>query len=148
MTTIPATGGATAGADSSNSAARNKSTLDYLDQKSQENTTKLRKAESEEPVGLKLADHVLVNDSLDETVDDLLRIIDRARRRYAAEERRSDVRDSLCDQLHVRPMAGADHAVGHHRGQQRLDAIHGEQMAGTGRSPRRWVIRRHQEFRT
>jgi guanylate kinase len=42
---------------------------------------RLRKAESEEPVGLKLADHVLVNDDLDETVDDLLRIIDRARRR-------------------------------------------------------------------
>ena len=42
---------------------------------------RLRKAESEEPVGLKLADHVLVNDSLDETVGDLLRIIDRARRR-------------------------------------------------------------------
>lgn len=42
---------------------------------------RLRKAESEEPVGLKLADHVLVNDDLDETIDDLLRIIDRARRR-------------------------------------------------------------------
>lgn len=42
---------------------------------------RLRKAESEEPVGLKLADHVLVNDDLDETVGDLLRIIDRARRR-------------------------------------------------------------------
>ena len=42
---------------------------------------RLRKAESEEPVGLKLADHVLVNDDLDETIDDLLRIIERARRR-------------------------------------------------------------------
>lgn len=42
---------------------------------------RLHKAESEEPVGLGLADHVLVNDDLDETVDDLLRIIDRARRR-------------------------------------------------------------------
>ena len=42
---------------------------------------RLRKAESEEPVGLKLADHVLVNDDLDETVGDLLRIIERARRR-------------------------------------------------------------------
>ena len=42
---------------------------------------RLRKAESEEPVGLKLADHVLVNDDLDETVSDLLRIIDQARRR-------------------------------------------------------------------
>jgi guanylate kinase len=42
---------------------------------------RLRKAELEEPVGLELADHVLVNDDLDETVDDLLRIIDRARSR-------------------------------------------------------------------
>ena len=42
---------------------------------------RLRKAESEEPVGLKLADHVLVNDDLDATVNDLLRIVDRARAR-------------------------------------------------------------------
>jgi len=42
---------------------------------------RLRKAESEEPIGLKLADHVLVNDDLDETIGDLLRIIDRARHR-------------------------------------------------------------------
>ena len=41
---------------------------------------RLRKAESEEPVGLELADHVLVNDSLDETIDELLRIIDGARK--------------------------------------------------------------------
>ena len=40
---------------------------------------RLRKAESEEPVGLELADHVLVNDDLDETIDELLRIIDGAR---------------------------------------------------------------------
>jgi guanylate kinase len=40
---------------------------------------RLRKAESEEPVGLGLADHVLVNDNLDDTIDDLLRIIDGAR---------------------------------------------------------------------
>jgi guanylate kinase len=41
---------------------------------------RLRKAESEEPVGLELADHVVVNDSLDQTVDELLRIIDGARK--------------------------------------------------------------------
>jgi guanylate kinase len=40
---------------------------------------RLRKAETEEPVGLELADHVLVNDNLDETIDELLRIIDGAR---------------------------------------------------------------------
>jgi guanylate kinase len=42
---------------------------------------RLRKAESEEPVGLELADHVIVNDNLDDTVDELLRIIDGARKR-------------------------------------------------------------------
>lgn len=42
---------------------------------------RLRKAESEEPVGRDLADEILVNDDLDETVDRLLRIIDRARHR-------------------------------------------------------------------
>jgi guanylate kinase len=41
---------------------------------------RLRKAESEEPVGLELADHVVVNDSLDETVDEMLRIIEAARK--------------------------------------------------------------------
>ena len=40
---------------------------------------RLRKAETEEPVGLELADHVLVNDNLDETIDELLLIIDGAR---------------------------------------------------------------------
>jgi guanylate kinase len=40
---------------------------------------RLRKAESEEPVGLELADHVLVNDNLDDTIEDLLRIVDGAR---------------------------------------------------------------------
>lgn len=43
-------------------------------------TDRLRKAETEEPVGLELADHVLVNDNLDETIDELLRIIDGARK--------------------------------------------------------------------
>jgi guanylate kinase len=40
---------------------------------------RLRKAESEEPVGLELADHVVVNDNLDDTIDELLKIIDLAR---------------------------------------------------------------------
>jgi guanylate kinase len=40
---------------------------------------RLRKAESEEPVGLELADHVVVNDNLDDTVEEMLRIIERAR---------------------------------------------------------------------
>ena len=36
---------------------------------------RLRKALDEEPVGLALADHVVVNDNLDRTVDELLHII-------------------------------------------------------------------------
>jgi guanylate kinase len=44
---------------------------------------RLRKAEDEEPVGRALADHVVVNDDLDETVDTMLAIIDRARTRTA-----------------------------------------------------------------
>ena len=40
---------------------------------------RLHKAETEEPIGLKLADHVVVNDSLDDTIDELLRIINGAR---------------------------------------------------------------------
>ena len=32
-------------------------------------------------MGLELADHVLVNDNLDDTIDELLRIIDGARKR-------------------------------------------------------------------
>jgi guanylate kinase len=35
----------------------------------------LRKAEEEEPVGKALADHVVVNDDLSRTVDELLSII-------------------------------------------------------------------------
>jgi guanylate kinase len=42
---------------------------------------RLRKAEDEEPVGLRLADHVVVNDDLAETVETMLDIIDRARTR-------------------------------------------------------------------
>lgn len=41
---------------------------------------RLHKAESEEPVGLDLADHVVVNDDLDETIDEMLRIIAEARK--------------------------------------------------------------------
>lgn len=42
---------------------------------------RLHKAEIEEPIGLGLADHVVVNDSLDETIDEMLRIIIEARQR-------------------------------------------------------------------
>jgi guanylate kinase len=44
---------------------------------------RLRKAEEEEPVGRALADHVIVNDSLDATIDEMLALIsdERARRR-------------------------------------------------------------------
>jgi guanylate kinase len=40
---------------------------------------RLRKAESEEPVGRELADYVVVNDELDRTVDEMLAIIDKSR---------------------------------------------------------------------
>ena len=40
---------------------------------------RLHKAEAEEPVGLQLADHVVVNDNLDDTIDEMLRIINEAR---------------------------------------------------------------------
>ena len=42
---------------------------------------RLRKAEDEEPVGLAIADHVVVNDNLDETVEQMLKIINAARSR-------------------------------------------------------------------
>jgi guanylate kinase len=41
---------------------------------------RLRKALDEEPVGLAMADHVVVNDNLDRTVDEMLDIIHRHRR--------------------------------------------------------------------
>jgi guanylate kinase len=41
---------------------------------------RLRKALDEEPVGLAMADHVVVNDNLDRTVDEMLDIIHRYRR--------------------------------------------------------------------
>jgi guanylate kinase len=43
--------------------------------------SRLRKAEDEEPVGMKLADHVVVNDDLDVTVEQMLKIINQARSR-------------------------------------------------------------------
>ena len=42
---------------------------------------RLRKAETEEPVGLELADFVVVNDDLGTTIDEMLRIVDGARSR-------------------------------------------------------------------
>lgn len=42
------------------------------DQKVEE---RLRKAEEEEPVGMSLADHVVVNDDLERTIDEMLQII-------------------------------------------------------------------------
>jgi guanylate kinase len=42
---------------------------------------RLRKAEEEEPIGRALADHVVVNDDLEETIAELLSIIDGARKR-------------------------------------------------------------------
>jgi guanylate kinase len=41
---------------------------------------RLRKAEEEEPVGVALADHVIVNEVLDTTITEMLGIIDQARR--------------------------------------------------------------------
>ena len=42
---------------------------------------RLRKAELEEPVGRALADHVVVNDDLEQTIDDLAAIIESERSR-------------------------------------------------------------------
>ncbi len=44
---------------------------------------RLRKAEEEEPIGRALADHVVVNDDLADTVEVMLDLIDRARTRTA-----------------------------------------------------------------
>jgi guanylate kinase len=41
---------------------------------------RLRKAEDEEPIGRALADHVVVNDDLDDTIDEMLAIIEAARK--------------------------------------------------------------------
>ena len=40
---------------------------------------RLRKAEDEEPIGRALADHVVVNDDLEDTIDEMLAIIDAGR---------------------------------------------------------------------
>lgn len=40
---------------------------------------RLKKAEEEEPIGRELADHLVVNDDLDETIDEMLSIIGAAR---------------------------------------------------------------------
>lgn len=45
---------------------------------------RLRKAEEEEPIGRALADHIVVNDDLETTIDEMLRIIDETRRCRAA----------------------------------------------------------------
>jgi guanylate kinase len=42
---------------------------------------RLKKAEVEEPIGRELADHVVVNDDLDRTVEEMLQLIDAARSR-------------------------------------------------------------------
>ncbi len=41
---------------------------------------RLKKAEVEEPIGRELADHVVVNDQLDDTIEEMLAIIEAARR--------------------------------------------------------------------
>jgi guanylate kinase len=40
---------------------------------------RLRKAEEEEPIGKAMADHIVVNDQLERTIDEMLSIIDAAR---------------------------------------------------------------------
>lgn len=42
---------------------------------------RVRKAEEEEPIGRALADHIVVNDDLERTVEEMLEIIDRERER-------------------------------------------------------------------
>jgi guanylate kinase len=50
------------------------------DQKVEE---RLEKAEHEEPIGMQLADHVVVNDDLERTITDMLHIVDACRRAAA-----------------------------------------------------------------
>ena len=40
---------------------------------------RLKKADEEEPIGRELADHVVVNDDLEDTITEMLGIIDAAR---------------------------------------------------------------------
>jgi guanylate kinase len=42
---------------------------------------RLKKAEDEEPVGRAMSDHIVVNDDLDTTVEEIVRIIDKRRQR-------------------------------------------------------------------
>ena len=42
---------------------------------------RLKKAEQEEPIGLELADHIVVNDNLEDTIDEMLSIINSHRSR-------------------------------------------------------------------
>jgi guanylate kinase len=42
---------------------------------------RLKKAEQEEPIGLELADHIVVNDDLEDTIDEMLSIINSHRSR-------------------------------------------------------------------
>ncbi len=42
---------------------------------------RLKKAEDEEPIGRALADHIVVNDDLDDTIEEMLQIIETARAR-------------------------------------------------------------------
>jgi guanylate kinase len=42
---------------------------------------RLKKAEVEEPIGRALADHIVVNDDLEDTIDEMLQIIESARSR-------------------------------------------------------------------
>lgn len=44
---------------------------------------RLKKAEEEEPIGRQLADHIVVNDDLEETIEEMLRIIESARNERA-----------------------------------------------------------------
>jgi guanylate kinase len=48
---------------------------------------RLRKAEKEEPIGRSIADHIVVNDELEQTLDDMMTIIEDERRRRARSTR-------------------------------------------------------------
>ena len=50
---------------------------------------RVRKAEEEEPVGRALADHIVVNDQLDRTVDEMLDLITHHRARHRGPSHRA-----------------------------------------------------------
>lgn len=60
---------------------------------------RLRKAEKEEPIGRELADHLVVNDDLEQTVDEMMAIIAAERRRLdgSCDPGRGSVSNSACD---------------------------------------------------